>query len=242
MISVITPTIRIEGLELVAKALRRQTHTDYEWIIVSPLSITELDRQTDHANYRYVKEPEKDLGDYWSIYKAYNEAIRHAKGDLIITWQDYTYTKPDTLERFWAHYLREPKTIIGAVGNKYEDDTWTVKTWHDPREHSNYGEGAYYQCNYNDIELNLSAWPKQSFYAVGGFDEYLGKYSSLCGLDVLDRLNMIGGWDFKLDQSIKSYSLEHGRLPGWDEYTPFNGAYDKRRAEYIAKPVLDYLK
>jgi len=220
LISVITPSIRPEGLALVEKALKRQTFKDFEWIVDT--------------------SPEKNEGDYWGIYKAYNRLLKKCKGELVVTVQDYTFFNPGGLEKFWFHFQQEPKTIVSGVGNKYSDDTWTVKTWQDPRERDD--QGTFYQCFYNDIELNYSAWPKEAFYAVGGFDEYLDKYSSLCGLDVLDRLNMIGGWNFKLDQTNKSYSLEHGRLPGWDEFTPFNGAYDKRRQTYIANPKLSYLK
>lgn len=219
-ISILTPSIRKEGLALVEKSLRRQTFTDYEWLIDD--------------------SPEKDEGDYWGVYKAYNRLLRRAKGELIISWQDYTYARPDTLERFWGHYETEPKTLVTAVGNKYSDDKWRVMTWKDPRIRSD--QGSYYGCYFNDIEWNLCSVPKEAIYSVGGFDETLDKYSSLCGLDVLARLNMIGGYDFKLDQDIKSFSLEHGRLPEWEENSPFNGVWQKRLVEYKENPILGYLK
>jgi hypothetical protein len=219
-ISVLTPTVRPDGLKLLEKALKQQTFRDFEWVVVQP-------------------EGPKPEGLYWTVYRDYNRGIKRCKGDLIISWQDYTYTKPDTLERFYNHFLQEPKTIVGAVGNKYSDDTWTVMTWKDPRERSDIG--TYYPCYYNDIELNLASFSKQAFYDVGGFDETLDAYSSLCGLDVLERLNILGGWEFKLDQSIKSYSLEHGRLPEWEEHSPFHGAYEQHRKTYIETPRLTYL-
>lgn len=233
MISVITPTIRPEGLEIVAKALRRQTFTDFEWIVGSP-------KPPNGHKCHWIPDPKKKKGDYWNIYTVYNNLVKKASGKLIVTIQDYTFFNADGLEKFWFHYTQEPKTIVSGVGNKYQDDTWSVKTWQDPRERDD--QGTYYQCYYNDIELNFSAFPKDAFYSVGGFDEELNKYSSLCGLDVLDRLNIQGGWDFKLDQTNKSYSLEHGRLPKWEENLPFNGPYEKRRQTYFANPVLEYLK
>ena len=237
MISVITPSVRPEGLLVVNKALRRQVFTDFEWIVVSP------------HNYRiitatWVRDPGKSKGDYWSIYKAYNEALRHSRGELVVTWQDHTFSGPDTLQKFWDHYQREPKTIVTAVGNKYSDETFVAQTWQDPRERSDVG--SFYSCYPNDIELNLAAFPKKAFYDVGGFDEYMDKYSSLCGLDVLHRLDRLGGYDFKIDQTIKSFSTEHGRLPEWEEHNPLkNGAYDRRVKDLIDRgeyPVLDYLK
>jgi len=232
MISVITPTIRPDGLKLVEKALKRQT-VDFEWIIGSPF------KPEVSIPHIWVKDPLKEKGDYWVIYKSYNAMLRKAKGDLIVTWQDYTYTPPDTLERFEFHFKQEPKTIVGAVGNKYDDEEWKVKIWQDPRERDD--QGSFYQCYFNDIELNLSAFPKEAFYAVGGFDEYFDKYSSLCGLDVLARLNVLGDYDFKLDQTIKSFSTEHGRLPDWEKNSPFKGVWQKRLEYYQTHPVLKYL-
>ena len=219
-ISVIAPTVRPKGLRLVEKALKRQTLQDFEFIVVRP-------------------EGKKPKGLYWTLYRDYNRGIRQSKGELIISWQDYTFTEADTLERFWFHYQNEPKTLVGAVGNKYEDDSWRVKTWSDPRERVD--QGSFYQCYFNDIEFNLASIPRQAFYDVGGFDEELDKYSSLCGLDVLARLDIIGGWDFKLDQSIKSFSTEHGRLPDWEENSPFHGVWQKRLDYYKTHPILKYL-
>ena len=219
-ISVITPTVRDAGLAMVEKALKRQTFRDFEWIVVRP-------------------EGKKPKGLYWTLYRDYNRGVRQSKGELIVSWQDYTHTSPDTLERLWFHYQNEPKTLVGVVGNKYSDDTWRVKTWQDPRENDKFG--SFYPCYFNDIEWNLCGVPRKAIYAVGGFDEYLDKYSSLCGLDILTRLNILGGWDFKLDQSIKSFSTEHGRLPDWEKNSPFHGVWVKRMEYYQKHPVLDCL-
>jgi len=232
MLSVITPTVRHEGLKLVEKALKQQT-MEYEWIIGSPTPPTLT------IPYIWVEDPPKRDGDYWTIYKCYNEMVRRAKGDLIISWQDYTYARPDTLERLWFHHRAEPKTLVGVVGNKYSDETWRVKTWKDPRETDKFG--SFYPCYFNDVEWNLCAVPRDAIYEVGGFDEELDKYSSLCGLDVLARLNFKGGYDFKLDQSIKTFSTEHGRLPEWDKFSPFNGVWERKLKEYKTNPILGYL-
>lgn len=220
-ISCVTCSIRPEGLKLVEKALRRQTFRDFEWIVQG-------------------KSRENEEGEYWTIYTDYNEAVKKAKGELIISLQDYTYLKPDALERFWKHYETDKTALVSAVGNKYQDDDFFVTTWSDPRQRDD--QGSFYECNFNDIEWNACAVPKKAIYSVGGFDEELNKYSSLCGLDVLARLLIIGGWKFYLDQSIKSYSLEHNRLPLWNERTPFNGAWENKLKEYRNKPILGYLK
>lgn len=231
MITILTPSCRPEGLKLVAKALKQQTHKDFEWIVVSP-SKPEVDCV-------WVQDVEKQPGDYWTLYKSQNKAIKQAKGDLVVSWQDYTYAKPDTLERFWRHYQTEPTTLVSAVGNKYTDTTWTVMTWKDPRERSDILR--FYECYPQDVEWNLCSVPLKAIFAVGGWDETLDKYSSLAGLDILIRLDKLGGWTFKLNQDIKSYSLEHGRLPNWSENEPFNGPWQAKQREYLDNPVLHYL-
>lgn len=219
-ITVITPSVRPEGIPIVEKALKRQTFKSFEHIIQGA-------------------EAKKEPGDYWTIYKDYNLAVKKAKGDLIVSIQDYTSFNPDALQKFWTHYELDNKKIVSGVGDKYTDDTFTVKTWQDPRKRSD--QGTFYPCYFNDIELNMAALPRQAIYDVGGFDERLDQYSSLCGLDVLDRINMIGGYDFYLDQSNESFSLEHGRLPGWEENLPFDGPYEERQKQYIEDPKLPYL-
>jgi len=235
MISVITPSVRHEGLPVVEKALKRQT-MDFEWLIGSPTRPENLT-----IPFIWVKDPPKDKGDYWVLFKSYNALIRECKGELIVSIQDHTFFDPEALEKFWYHYQEEPKTLVTGVGNKYSDETWMTTTWQDPRERTDYG--SYYQCSHRDIEFNFCSIPTEAFYAVGGFDEYMDKYSSLCGLDVVERLNAIGGWDFKIDQTNRSYSTEHGRPDGWEENNAIYGPWTERVKFYIENgPVLDYLK
>lgn len=237
MISVITVTNRDENaLKIIEKALKRQTFEDFEWIIGRP----EYPEFLREMSFIYVQDPPKNAGDYWAVYKAYNACLREARGELIVSVQDNTFFSPDGLEKFWTHYELDPKGLVSGVGNKYLDDTFTVLTWKDPRERSD--QGSFYKCYPNDIEWNYCAVPRQAILDVGGFDEEMDKYSSLCGLDVLDRLNIVGGWEFYLDQTNKSYSLEHPRYANWEENLPFREAYPKRLLEYKENPRLEYLK
>ena len=236
MISVITVTNRDrKALEIIQKALRRQTHEDFEWIIGSP---TKPDYLT--IPYKWVQDRPKQEGEYWTVYSAYNGCLRVAEGELIVSIQDNAFFDPSGLEKFWTHYELDNKVIVSGVGNKYSDDTFSVMTWKDPRERDD--QGSFYKCYHNDIEWNYCAVPKKAIYDVGGFDEEMNKYSSLCGLDVLDRLNIVGGWEFYLDQTNKSYSLEHPRYDNWEENLPFKKAYPDRLKQYKVNPVLEYLK
>jgi hypothetical protein len=61
------------------------------------------------------------------------------------------------------------------------------------------------------------------------------------GYSVVDRLNLLGGYDFKIDQTIKSFSLEHGRPLMWEKKNAIHGPYNKRRQVYLNDPKLKYL-
>jgi len=220
-ISVITPTVREKGLKIVSKALNRQSFTDFEHLI---------------NKKRYE-------GGVWGLNRAYNDLIRESKSELIISMQDYTYARPDCLQKFWDCYQADKQTVVGAVGNKYTDDTWMVKTWQDPRQRTD--QGAFYECYPWDIEANLCAVPKKAFYDIGGFDEEMDFVGF--GFDargVFERLDTLGTYKFYLDQSNESFSLEHGRLPGWDKNNMIDKwtEYKQKNLDKGTYPKLEYLK
>ena len=59
---------------------------------------------------------------------------------------------------------------------------------------------------------------------------------------VFERLDMIG-YKFKIDQTIKSYSLVHERVNDWDEHNMLNKWFDYKKQQIKSKryPVLNYL-
>jgi hypothetical protein len=236
LISVITPTARIGGLQVVEQALRRQTHDDFEWIIGCPYKPSNLT-----LPFTWVPDPERDKDDVWVLNKVYNAMIRAARGDLLVSIQDFTFFDADALEKFQTHFEQEPKTLVTGVGNKYIEVYPVLGecVWQDPRINTNHG--TYYPCYFNDIEWNFCAVPTAAMKAIGGFDESLDRYYGMDGYGVVDRLNLQGDWDFKIDQTIKSYSLPHGRPKDWDERNALGVVYHKKRQEYISNPVLNYL-
>jgi len=234
-ISVLTPTIREEGLDIVKKALDRQTFRDFEWLIGSPF-------ETDLGKW---VEDDFEFG-VWTLNRIYNKLIKEAEGDLIVSWQDFTFADPDCLEKFWTLFELEPKVLVSAVGNKYEQVYPERKgvVWKDPRERAD--QGTYYPCYFNDIEWNLCSAPKQALYDVGGFDEALDFLGfGMDGYSVNNRINDFGGYDFKLNQDIRSYSLVHGRVPDWDRKNLLGKSYTDRRDQLKLEgkwPILEYLK
>jgi len=237
VISVLTPTFRSKnGLAIVEKALKRQTFKDFEWLIGSPeKGVTE----NLTLDYRWFQDPPKQDGDRWVLNKVYNSLIEQSGGDLIVSIQDYTFFDPDTLEKFWFHFTQEPKTLVTGVGNKYESvyPVLGACVWEDPRINNKYG--TFYPCYFSDIEWNFCSVPKQALYEVGGFDERLDKYYGMDGYSVNDRVNSVGGYDFKINQTIRSYSLLHNRPEDWDEanalqiYSEYRKCYVNPRLGFI---------
>jgi hypothetical protein len=236
MISVITPTIRKEGLDIVAKALQKQTWTDWEWLIGSP-----FDPEIPWATW--VKDDFK--GGFWTLNRMYNRLFQEAKGELIVSWQDFIYATPGGLEQFWDAYLElGGKGLISGVGDQYKSiDAFGKpynKIWNDPRKNSEPNKGTFYECYWNDIEWNWAAIPRVRFFDVGGMDEQLD-FLGYGGdqLQTCDRLSDLGWVTFWLDKGNESYTLrhsrdDHGGQEHWDaNHVLFNGKYVERKNQLI---------
>jgi hypothetical protein len=199
-IVVITPTIRNEGLPLVQKALEEQEFTDFDWLVCSP---------EEPKNCWATWVPDNFKGGLWTLNRAYNALIKKAEGELIVSWQDFTYAKEDALDRFWKHYEYEPKMLVSALGHKYSNDSWQTQTWTDPRS------GGV--ANFPEVEWNLCSCPKEALEKIGGFIEemdFLGY--GMDGYSVNERLAELG-YQFYVDSKIESFSLGHGRTLNWDK-------------------------
>lgn len=234
MISIITPSIREDGLEIVRTALKRQTYKDYEWLVGSPFL---------YLHGTWIQDDFE--GGYWSLNRIYNKLIDNASCEHIVSWQDFTFADPDALEKFVYHFKTEPNTFVTAVGNKYTSvyPILGEKVWQDPRETDRYG--TYYPCYCNDIEWNLCSFPRQALYDIGGFmEDFDFEGYGMDGYGVLERVNEIGGYDFKINQTIRSYSLTHDRYEDWDTHNLINGGYEKMKRRLKKKgvwPVARYL-
>lgn len=96
MISVITPSIRPRGLEQTFKTLQNQS-VDFEWL----------------PRLSTVKS-KPDL-----CYQM-NQAIREAKGELIVFLQDWIKIRPDGLQLMWDYYKANPNTAVTCPVGKVD--------------------------------------------------------------------------------------------------------------------------
>lgn len=194
-ITCIIPTVRNVDLNL--KCLERQTFTDFETIVTRP-------------------EGKKPDGLFYTLCRDYNRAFRQVKGELIISYQDGIEIRPDALERFWNHYLDNPKACVGAVGDQYTSLNPPVKVWTDPRRNDQYG--SFYEIYPIDIEFTFCSLPKRAIFDVGGMDEEYDFGAAVGEKEMMLRIDR-AGYKTYIDQSIEYKALKHDRLTkDWDHY------------------------
>jgi len=210
-ISVITPTIRPEGLKLVKQALSYQDFRDWEWIICSPKTMEdEVRNVVGSFDFKFIGNPPLKSWQVWDLNYSYNRLIEKSEGELVVSWQDYTFADPDVLFVLWKHYLEDKKAVVSVLGNKYPDDDFDIPAWIDPRY-------EYEKPTWEDIEWNFCSCPKDLLYKIGGFCEEMDRMFGLDGFSVNQRLYKAGIARFKLEKQSKTYSLFHGRVEDWDK-------------------------
>lgn len=218
MISVITPTVRPELMPMLARCLRRQTHTDFEWLVCSPPKFKKDLEKVISIPFTYVEEPPKKEGDYYGLCKAMNALYKASKGELVVEIVDGLWFPPDTLEKLWNHYLANPKACVTTVGNQYEkevDGKPENIVWKDPRMRSDFG--SFYEVAPTEMELCIASLPKQAILDCGGIDEEYDKGAAVGEKEMCWRMDQLG-YKFYIDQTIEYRAIQHPRLTkDWDE-------------------------
>ncbi len=212
MISVVTPSCRSEMLPIIQKCLNRQSIKTFEWIIATPFSPIELDRILDHEQYVYVYEGEKKPGTYYSLNMAWNKAFRIAQGDLIVSIQDGLWFPPTLLESFWNHYQSNPRALVGAVGNQYDqivNGKPEHQVWVDPRRRTDFG--SFWEINPIDLEYTLCSIPKKAIDDVHGMKEKWDLYAALSEKEMNLRMDVFG-YRFFLDSTLEYRAVKHDRI------------------------------
>jgi glycosyltransferase involved in cell wall biosynthesis len=222
-ISVVTPSVRPEGLDIVKRSLDKQTFRDFEWIVVAPFwdkpeTLPSGIRTCSVTEIIKLPDPPRNKDDNYGLNKAWNAAFKVAKGELIISFVDMTWIPPDALQNFWYHYQDNPKSLVGGVGNQYaevQNGKPEIMIWKDPRMRMD--QGSFYEINPIDLEFCLTSVPKQAIFDIGGWDEAWDKYAALSEKEACLRMDKLG-YKFYLDQSIEYRALTHPRLTkDWEE-------------------------
>lgn len=267
-ISVMTLTNRYGGIDITWNSLKRQTFTDFEWILVDA-----IDREKEVRSYvndkslKYIKQNPQPEDALTNLAHADNQGFSNCKGELIVCIQDYIWFPPDALEKYWRIYQQNPDILVTGVGDQYgkpsKDDIYypdgkitvfrepytrrpDIKVWSDPRKRID--QGTFYMCNPPDWELNYASIPRKILYELGGMDEQYDYHGfAWDNVNIAQRADMLG-YRAYIDQTNECMGFEH------DEWWPNPLKVEKKSpAEYHFKimdkmakglvPVkLDYLK
>lgn len=201
MISVLTPTIRPEGLHIVQKSLAEQTYQDFEWLVE-------------------VGIPERGH----DLNQAYNRMLRRAEGKLIVSVQDWIKMPEDGLEKFYEAYKEDDSKFYTAPLGK-TDSLQDIEIEWDWRNKQNDSE-----IMFKGWELDWAAAPKEAFYEIGGFDEKLDHFWSCDNVNVAKRADL-AGYEFELLQDNKAVALDHDKFYEHPFRKDFAPEFNKERME-----------
>ena len=209
-ISVITPSVRPELLEIVKKCLARQTFDSFEWLVVSPF---------EYKDAIWVEDPPMREGDYYRLNGAWNAGIRKATGDLLVIICDGLWFEPDLLERCWNHFEANPYACISCVGDQFtriENGKPENRVWTDPRRRTDFG--SFYEVGEMEMEFCLVSLPKQAMLDIGGFEEEFDKGAAVSEKEAMARAYK-AGYKLYIDQTLEYRAIQHPRLSTtWDEH------------------------
>lgn len=216
-ISVVTPSIRPIGLDIVRTGLLKQTFTDFEWLT------------------------EVGLGNH-DLNAAYNRMLRRAKGELIVSLQDYMLIQPDYLQKFWDAHEKYPNAFITAPVGKVDNLNYSLPAIWDWRAARNDENATIRDCEWNCWEIDNGCAPLAALKEIGGFDEALDGTWSGDNVNVGKRA-LIAGYEFKCLFDNPVLAFDHDVFIKHPFRDSFNGTLNtKRMAMFEGGMKIDYLK
>lgn len=200
-ISVVTPSIRPNGLERVRDSLLQQTFKNFEWLV--------------EINWT----GETDFNE------AMNRMIGRARGELIVSIQDYIAIRADGLQRFWDAYVEKPGFYTAPVGKIMTEGE--VPRW-DWRVHKN-GPIAW-----SEWEICYGAAPRKALIEIGGFDEILDSAWGFDNVNTAYRAHL-AGYEFFCLHDNESVAIDHDAFMAHPLKHRRDPELHQRRLDYFFK-------
>jgi hypothetical protein len=119
-ISVIVPSYRIGGIDVLCDSLACQSFADFELIVTDAIHARRRSVVAEHAKCHPfpIKHIAPGGGPELSNYcRSINDAIVHAAGELVVIQTDYTWMPPDCLETHWNAYAASDKRTCFVLDN-----------------------------------------------------------------------------------------------------------------------------
>lgn len=157
-VSVITPSIRPEGLNVVRKSLAAQTSQDFEWL---PMLSLPKDKST--------------------LCRDMNDAVRMATGDIIVFIQDWISFDETTVAKAADVVASAPKgAFTFPVGKRWENEPIKYDWRWYPRDQS--------KVYPHEWEIDFGACHKQDIVDAGLFDEDFDRGFGWENVDLAERM------------------------------------------------------
>jgi len=270
-LTVITPTVRPGGIDIMWKGLKNQTFTDFRWLIVD-----EIRRQAEILDYTkddrvmWLLSPPKKPGMFWNLDQSNNYAIKHTKSELVVILQDYIYLLPNALEKMIANYDRLKQfsgdLSITGVGHKYRipsikviSKTHPITCYDRDISRLNFSDFEIFDkdprmqnrglhvCNPIEWEESFCLFSRNLAYELGGFDEDFDAGWGYDNVNFAERISALG-YFLWLDETNEYFCISHEDIfkeLDIKECAPNNEDLWKKKLDSIRdrKEVrLDYLK
>jgi len=265
-VSVVTVTSRPGSIDVTWGALRNQTWHDFEWVLCDEMFDQRHDEVAafvDDPRLRHVRAPVD--GGLWSLNRSHNEALRHCRGELVVSLQDYIWVEVDGLERFWSvHRGSGGRAFVTSVTATYglpapvADLNGLITVFPEPctqaptalqrvdESRCRFPPGISPTTSFG-WELNWAAAPLAGLLDTGGFaeehDRLFYSYDNVTVAVVADRL----GYRFLLDRDNVCRALDHaGIFPkpdDWEQHHGRRGGWDRWYRGWVAEgcPRLGHL-
>ena len=202
LISVISPSIRPRGLETTFNTLQAQIMPRSEWEWLPRLS---LPGQKPDLCYQV------------------NQALKEAKGELIVFLQDHIEIEPDALEKCWKKYQEHPDLCYTMPVGKRRDKTveWDWRHYWSHREN----------VPFDHWEIDWGMCPAKAIKDIG-FDE---RYDSGFGFENVDTAYILEkqGWRFSVDKDTPAVAFDHDAHEPHPYKTNSNASLWLKRKEVI---------
>ncbi len=176
-VSVITPSIRPAGLKHIRDSLLCQTYPHFEWLV-------EINT-TGKVDFN----------------KAMNNALRRAKGDLIVFLQDFITINPDGIRNFVDANTDNSRTFFTApVGKKKASGIkWD---WRKTRKG---------KVEWQEWEIDWACAPRKALIEIGGFDEELDNHWGFDNVNVACRANL-ASYKFECLPNNTAVAIDHDAI------------------------------
>ena len=216
MISVLTPSMRKDGLEVINSCLlteRFSSRYRMEWIVCSP--------ENWGFGDTWIENPPKKDADLYALNKAFNSMFRMAQGNLAVVVCDHTWFPQGTMSKLWSHFLAQPQRCVRGTGNQFErygSKFYPVDMcWKDPVPEGRC-ENICYQINPWLAEFRLISLPMKGVRECGGIDEVYDEVAGYSEKEMAVRMAALG-YQFFLDEAIEYRFVRH---------EPHGEVWDKR--------------